>query len=947
GFAAYFDAQVRIMGGAVDNVSNNFLSYVERETDGAGDAAGREGSEAMSGETEIPGTEASGAEHSDTGRPVITCASGITNYSDAEASMEVSLYEGSKLLEIRQLTLSAGETTLCYFDSFEWQGEALRSEIGSVRFDGAGGVDSLAEDNVAYAVPTRASRPDAVLVGNGNTYIEKAYQAATGMSLTRVNSGSAISEESRTVRIYDAGAGSSFSEEGDNLIFHDERNTTGTAEKVMLSVTNCDLTAGLTSFQIGVNETNVYEIPSWGTGFLWAGEQCVGYYGEHDGIKEVVVGFDIRESDFPLKAEFPVFIANAIRFLGDTSLLADSVYEAGETVMFHPQADFDVSTLAAETKKAGLYDVTAGDTTESYVVRFAVGTESDGRVVAEGTADRAADGSQLVKRQLRNVLLVIILLLMAVEWILYVRQMRYRGKFYLAVRAVGALLILLALFGFSVNKRNGANTTVFLVDISNSNAQNLSAMEAYLDDMIGEMPGNNQYGIVTFGKNSFVEQFLTREDHFSQIMSLPDKMATNFEDAMSRALAMIPADGAGRVVILTDGKETKGSLANTASALTARQVELLALVYEAEQGQDAYVENVELPSYLYQGDSYSMTVTVESNYETDAQIQIWMGSIQTEGYDVHLNRGTNQFRFQQQVTGESVESFEVRVAAAGDTCEENDSYHAYSVVDAVPKVLLVSGLREDSSQYENVLRNAGSNYSVVSAINAPDSLEELLVYKSILLENVYLSDLPGGFLENIETYVKDYGCGLVCLGGEDSYALGGYRETVLETVLPVDMELRGVDEVPKTAMIMVIDHSGSMGASTGTGATSLDLAITAAETAVDQMRSEDYVGVVTFDDTFSWVVEPVQASDKETIKAQIETIAEGGGTTIKPALWAALSGVAECDVSIRHVILLTDGQGESSNYNDIIEGYKGQNVTLSTVAVGKGSDARILELLAN
>ncbi|MDE7044328.1 MAG: hypothetical protein K2O97_04815, partial [Acetatifactor sp.] len=366
----------------------------------------------------------------------------------------------------------------------EWQGEALRSEIGSVRFDGAGGVDSLAEDNVAYAVPTRASRPDAVLVGNGNTYIEKAYQAATGMSLTRVNSGSAISEESRTVRIYDAGAGSSFSEEGDNLIFHDERNTTGTAEKVMLSVTNCDLTAGLTSFQIGVNETNVYEIPSWGTGFLWAGEQCVGYYGEHDGIKEVVVGFDIRESDFPLKAEFPVFIANAIRFLGDTSLLADSVYEAGETVMFHPQADFDVSTLAAETKKAGLYDVTAGDTTESYVVRFAVGTESDGRVVAEGTADRAADGSQLVKRQLRNVLLVIILLLMAVEWILYVRQMRYRGKFYLAVRIVGTALVLLALLGVTVSKRDTANTTVFLVDISNSNAQNLSDMETYLKDAL-------------------------------------------------------------------------------------------------------------------------------------------------------------------------------------------------------------------------------------------------------------------------------------------------------------------------------------------------------------------------------------------------------------------------------------------------------------------------------
>ncbi len=977
GFSRYFDAQVLVMGHAVSNVSNNFLSYVERGTQSAG--AGDDASGVNADEAEVSGSAI----------PGITCASSITNYSNTEASMEVSLYQGDKLLEVKQLTLPPGETTLCYFEPFEWQGESLRSEIGSVRFAGSGDTDSLRNDNIAYAIPARESRMDAVLVGNGNTYIEKAYQAATGMSLTRVDSESALSEESQTVRIYDAGttggsvgsesgqagarggsaggesgqAGAgggsvedksgitgvrgSLPEAGSSLIFRDGRDVTGAVERVMLTVTDCDLTAGLSSFLIGVNETNVYEVPSWGTGFLWAGEQCAGYYGEHDGIKEVVAGFDIRESDFPLKAEFPVFIANALRFLGDNSLLADNLYEAGETVLFHPQADIDMSTLTADTRKAGLYQAAAGERTEQYVVRFATGQESDGRPEAEGTVGQEAYSDQLVKKQLRNVVLVIALILMVVEWILYVRQMRYRGKFYLVVRGAGVLLLLLALFGFSVNKRSGVNTTVFLVDISNSNAQNLSEMEAYLDDALKEMPRNNQYGIVTFGKNSLVEQFLTREDHFSQIMSLPDQTATNFEDAMSRALAMIPANGAGRVVFLTDGKETKGSLTGAASALVSRQIELLALVYDTEQGQDAYVENVELPSYLYQGDSYSMTVTVESNYETDAQIQVWMGTMQTAGYDVHLSRGRNQFRFQQKVTGESVESFEVRVVAAGDTCGENDSFHAYSVVDSVPKVLLVSGLREDSSQYENLLRNAGSNYNVVSAINAPDTLEELLEYKSVLLENVYLSDLPRGFLDNIETYVKDYGCGLVCMGGEDSYALGGYRETVLETVLPVDMELRGVNEIPSMAMIMVIDHSGSMGAATGTGATSLDLAITAAETAVDQMRSADYVGVITFDDTFSWVVEPVQASDKENIKTQIEAIAEGGGTTIKPALWAALNGVTECDVSIRHVILLTDGQGETTSFGDVIAGYDQAGVTLSTVAVGQGSDTRLLKQLAD
>ncbi|MBD5527471.1 MAG: VWA domain-containing protein [Lachnospiraceae bacterium] len=914
-FAAYFDAQVVVMGGAVSNVANNFLSYTE------------------SGESE--------EERS------IVCASSLTNYSDAEAALEVSLYDGKKLQEVRQLTLEAGETKLIFFAPFTWQGEPLRSEIGSVEFAGKARGDSLAADNVTYAVSTQSSRVQAVMIGEGNTYIEKAYQAATGMSLTKVGSEDALPQESRETRIYDAGVIDTGANDTGKIVFADGRNAVDTVKRVMLTVTNCDLTAGMSSFSVGVNETKVYEVPEWGVGFLWAGEQCAGYYGEHDGVKTVVVGFDIRESDFPLKAEFPIFISNAIHYLGDTSLLADNVYMAGERVVFHPQADFDVNTLTAQTRKAGLYEINAGDITEWYVVRFDTGSQSDGQLTAAGAAERDNYGDRMVKRQLRNILLAALLILMALEWILYVRQTRSRSKFYLAVRLVGVLMLLLALCGVSINRRSGTNTTVFLVDISNSNRQNLDAMEDYLRRTLQDMPGENQYGIVTFGKNSLVEQFLIGENHFSRIMSLPDKTATNFEEAVSRALAMIPAQGAGRLVILTDGRETRGELANTASALMAGQVEVLALLYETNQGQDAYVEEVKLPSYLYKGDAYSMTVTVQSNYETDAQIQIWMGSMQTDAYAVHLNRGTNRFQFRQEVTGENVESFEVKVVAAGDTCEENDSYHAYAVVESVPKVLVISGMGENSEEYERLLRSANCNYNVVSAINAPRTLETMLEYRSIVLENVYLPDLPKGFLDNIETYVKDYACGLVCCGGDDSYALGGYRESVLETLLPVDMELRGVDEIPVMVMIMVIDHSGSMGMSTGSGATNLDLAITAAQTAVDQMRSQDYVGVISFDDTYSWVVKPTLAQDREEIKRQIATIPDGGGTTIQPALWEALDGAEKCDVSIRHVILLTDGQGESTNYDKLTTSYVDGGVTLSTVAVGEGSDTRLLEQIAS
>ena len=91
----------------------------------------------------------------------------------------------------------------------------------------------------------------------------------------------------------------------------------------------------------------VYDLPVWATGFLWNGKQCAAYYGEHDGIREVVLGFDLRESDFALQPEFPVFMNHALHYLEDSSLLSQNVYDAGDTVQFHALNGVDVQQIAA------------------------------------------------------------------------------------------------------------------------------------------------------------------------------------------------------------------------------------------------------------------------------------------------------------------------------------------------------------------------------------------------------------------------------------------------------------------------------------------------------------------------------------------------------------------------------------------------------------------------
>lgn len=915
-YTEHMAADLLVMGDAVSNVANEFTVYT----------------------VTAEGTD------------VVTQ---VTNYSAAAASFDVSLYAGEDtLLEVRQVTLAPGERGMCLFEDIQWDTDYLKSVVSGVRFEGQEGIsadrhDSLAADDVSYAVRSGGSLANGVLIGSGNTFVERAYHAVTGKDIVKSGQDTSLGSETYNMAVYDAGSAVSQSASMNRIILAGTEHVSGELQNVRLDMASGELTAGLSDFTIGANKTYTYEVPEWGRSFITSGDQCVGYYGEHDGIREIVLGFDIRETDFPLLAEFPVFMANAIGYLSDSSLLASNIYAAGEKVVFQPRPDIDFDPSLADTSKAGIYSIWAGEELEYYAVRIETVRESDGSITAEditGTRDYSAIK---VKQALRNIFLIAALILMILEWLIYLKQMNQLKKvnrFYLFIRCVSLFLLILSIVGLTIPKKSDQVTTIFVVDMSVSNQENLKEIQQYMADRISEMPGNNRYGIVTFGRDAQIEQFLTERRTMSELMTVTDGTATNLEEAVYRAMAMIPAEAAGRIILLTDGRETKGDLLDTAGAIVSNDIELRGILFETTQGEDVYVESVDLPSYLHPGDKYTVEVTVASNYDTDANISLINDGQVLNATSVHLNRGTNRFVFEQTAAGGNMESFEVVVDAVGDVCAENNAYHAYAVVEDAPKILLVAGSGENTSVMTEILTQAGCNFDVVSAKDAPDNMNDLLNYRNIILQNVYISDLPEGFLEEIESYISDYGCGMICCGGDNSFALGGYRDSVLEEVLPVDMMLRGVNEVPSMAMVMAVDRSGSM---LSGYPTNLDMAISAVVEAVRQFREEDYVGVLSFDDGFIWEVPITLAEDKDDIIDRVESINEGGGTTIKPALEEAYYQILNTDVSVRHVVLLTDGMGETTDFRDIIGAYQASGITLSTVAVGYGSDTYLLQQLAS
>ena len=899
-----------------------------------------------------------------TGRDAIVL---VQSYGESDAVCDVTLYDpAQKILATRQVRVPASGMQAVLFEELPrvQETEYISVEISQISFED-GGEDALEKDNLNFIFPEASENVSAALIGSGNRFIEKAYEAVTGEQVTRLENETLLKDE--RIVIFDAvkspDQSADTGEDGSLLQellqenaessaplgvmrFASAENSMGEKTGCVVSFVRSELTTGIEEGSFGVNETRVLDVPKWGTAFLMSEDQCVGYYGcDPSGIRRIAVGFDIRESNLPVMAEFPIWFANSLQYLSDSRMLGRHLYFPGEPLLINPSAASDAPVVEGDTDATGLYQLETDQGRESYGVVFPYESESDGRITAQ-TLSGTHSSSVLLRRSIRRGLIVAAILLLLADLCLYVRMSRYRGRLLYVLRAVIGLLLLAALFDIRLPNRMNGRATIFLADLSDSNRENVAWMEEYIRRQVEAKPASDQFGLVTFGQDAVIDQFLTRNKQFAGIMTSPVATATDVEAALSRAVSMIPDGAGGRIVMLTDGRQTRGKIENMRMVLEESGIELCGLFTDTRSGDDAYIKNASMPTRLHPGDSFRLNVAVESSFETDAEITISSKSRKLETKKVHLEKGESSFAFAMQVTGQESENFRVTITAPGDGCRENDSYYLYADVSENDRMLVISGMNTDSSQLLALLGSANEEADTVSAKNAPASLSEMMQYKAMLLDNVYISDLPEGFLENLESYIRDYGGGLIVSGGEDSFALGGYRDTVLEKVLPVDMEPRGVNEMPSMALVMVIDRSGSMTMTDEHGTDRLSLALEAACRAVDNLGSKDSVGVVVFDENPEWQVPLVPAADKKRIKEAIRQTDGGGGTMIFPALQEAYETIYASDASIKHLLLLTDGEGETKDFRLVSAALNRDDITLSCVAVGQDSDQTLLQNLA-
>lgn len=516
------------------------------------------------------------------------------------------------------------------------------------------------------------------------------------------------------------------------------------------------------------------------------------------------------------------------------------------------------------------------------------------------------------------------------------------------MRCLILIFTILAIAGVSIRKSSDITTTIFLVDLSDSVKSVQAEETAFIQSAIAEMPNKNQAGIVVFGADAQIEQFVSEKKVFTSFQSEVTATATNLEQAVQTALALFPDESARRLVLLTDGSENEGNIGDLASSFAGSDVELKVVKYDNSVDKEVYVSDVSLPDIIHQGDRFQVKVDVYSTEAVSATVSLYSGRTLKGQKDVVLQKGNNQLVFSDEGVEGGLKSYRVTVEAEQDTVSVNNTYSAFTMVEARPKLLLVEGAKDESKAFVPILKSCNYDYEVVTPSGVPGKISDMTQYQSIILLDVYADDLRKGFLETLETYVKDYAGGVIAIGGENSFALGNYRNTPLETVLPVSMDLEGEKQVPKLAMVMVIDHSGSMSSpsSDKSSITCMDVAKQAAANSLDSLREIDEVGVLAFDDGYTWSVPLQEATDMEGIVSKISGIESAGGTSIYPALSEAVKKIKESDAALKHIVLLTDGQDGFHEYEDVLKNMEENGITLSTVAVGTEADNQTLKWLA-
>ncbi|MED1791768.1 VWA domain-containing protein [Brevibacillus nitrificans] len=243
----------------------------------------------------------------------------IDNHGSQQAKGKVTVYDHeNKLVDTDSFSVEAGSSGTIVLEQLP-ASPAYRAVIVPEQ-------DALAQDNEVWSVPAATGRGTAAIVSPaGNRFLHQAIQTAGSLEVESMQQVPANGEGSRDVWIYD-GVVPDKLPDGNILVMAPEQEAgwlpyEGKRElDQQPKVTSADdpLLRYVDFADVHVAKTAVLgDMPGMKT-LVQAGETDLVRAGTIAGRRVVILGFDLHDSDFPLRPAFPIFMRNAVTWLVST-----------------------------------------------------------------------------------------------------------------------------------------------------------------------------------------------------------------------------------------------------------------------------------------------------------------------------------------------------------------------------------------------------------------------------------------------------------------------------------------------------------------------------------------------------------------------------------------------------------------------------------------------------
>lgn len=487
--------------------------------------------------------------------------------------------------------------------------------------------------------------------------------------------------------------------------------------------------------------------------------------------------------------------------------------------------------------------------------------------------------------------------------------------------------------------------TIFLVDTSAS-MPDASIQEAvrHINQAQRARGERDQVQVLAFARNPYIVR-LEADEELSEIPrpeDPDDALDTDPAAALRMAYGLFPQDHIKRVVIISDGNETRGDFLTEVHRASEFGIRLYNQEVEIEVPPEVLIQDLEVPDDIEIGAPFKMIARVFSNHDDSATLELWQNDFRDGTQEVDLIKGMNEVTFETQVSEPGFKEFKLEMEVHGeDHFAANNQYVWSAHISGKPRVLYIEGEARARQYLERALRDQQFDLETRGASGLPKSIEELESFDLVLISDVPASDMSTEQMQLLDQYVKQLGGGLIVAGGESSFGPGGYYGSYLERVLPVDFQPKKKRQTPSLALSLVIDKSGSMAGER------IELAKEAAKQTVQILDDNDRVGVIAFDDGVEHLVRMQKATNRVRILSDISRLQPSGGTDIAHGLNAALETLMLTAARKKHIILLTDGYSNPGNiFTDLLPTMRIEGITVSAVGVGSESATTLLQRIA-